>query len=53
VSRPALLASVAWPARWSGEFRWWHRIDELRAFGLRWSEIEADAFARPVSWEDA
>lgn len=46
-----LRGSTAHVPRWGGEFVWWQTIRELRAFGLSWREIEADAMTRRVTWE--
>lgn len=40
------------PARWAGEFDSYYTPAELRAFGLRWSEIERDAMNNRVKWDD-
>lgn len=50
--RRALIETTAVAPRWSGSFSWWHRIEDLRAFGMRWSEIERDMMARNVRWDD-
>ena len=51
-SRDELLSSTAIPLSWAGEFDWWHTIAELRAYGMSWSEIEADLMGgRQVLWE--
>lgn len=47
------MSSAAPVQRWGGEFRWWHRVEELRAYGLRWSEIEREAMTRNVLWESS
>ena len=49
--RAALLTSVAILLPWDGEFRWFHTFAELRAFGLRWSEIEKLALNAAVRWD--
>lgn len=51
--RRALIETTAAVHRWAGGFRWWHTVEQLRAFGMRWSEIERDVMTRNVRWEDA
>lgn len=49
--RQDLLSSTAYHIRWGGNFMWWQKIEELRAFGDSWRTIERMVFEKPVRWE--
>ena len=52
MTRAELLTTTAIPVPWSGGFDWWHSIEELRGFGMTWSQIHHDAMTRRVVLDD-
>jgi hypothetical protein len=46
--KSVLFTTTAWPVRWSGGFRWWHSVGELRDFGMTWAGIRHAALTRDV-----